>query len=236
MENCRVLRFLTQNWEIISLLFPSFLSCLKVTSPFTPTSHSSLPSLFLVLLFFPLLPPPPPPRIDPIILAFVRPLLSLPLCVSDFNFALARADENGRHAVRKFEGPPICFEFFRVEFFHLGSYRMSNRPKPQTVPFQTITRASDSAARTTAGNIPIEPSSLTRPSRILARLSPVTMATNDDLIQALTANTQAAANDRAQQQQKHDNLLQALQTQQNENTALRYLVTAGPLANRPSSS
>jgi hypothetical protein len=113
---------------------------------------------------------------------------------------------------------------------------MSNRPKSQTVPFQTITRASASAARTTARNIPIQPSSPTRPSRILARLSPVTMTTNDDLIQALTAFTQAAANDRAKQQQKHYDLLQALQTQQNENTALRNLVTAGPLVNRPSSS
>ncbi|KAK4030909.1 hypothetical protein OUZ56_024295 [Daphnia magna] len=69
---------------------------------------------------------------------------------------------------------------------------MSKRPKQQTVPFQTITRASASTAQATAGNIPIQASSPTRPSRILARLSPVTIATNDDLIQALTAFTQAA--------------------------------------------
>ncbi|KAK4035888.1 hypothetical protein OUZ56_027967 [Daphnia magna] len=105
----------------------------------------------------------------------------------------------------------------RVERCDPGSYRMSKRPKQQTVPFQTITRASASTAQATAGNIPIQASSPTRPSRILARLSPVTMATNDDLIQALTAFTQAAANDRAQQQQKHDDLLQALQTQRAEN-------------------
>jgi hypothetical protein len=110
------------------------------------------------------------------------------------------------------------------------------RPKPQAVPFQTTTRASSSTAQAIAVNIPIQASSPTRPSRILARLSPVTMATNDDLIEALTAFTTAAANDRAQQQQKHDDLLQALQMQQAENTALRNLVTAGPLVNRPSSS
>jgi uncharacterized protein YciI len=62
------------------------------------------------------------------------------------------------------------------------------------------------------------------------------MATNDDLIQALTAFTQAAANDRVLQQQKHDDLLQALRTQQDENTALRNLVTAGPMVNRPSTA
>jgi hypothetical protein len=60
------------------------------------------------------------------------------------------------------------------------------RPKPQAVPFQTTTRASSSTAQAIAVKIPIQASSPTRPSRILARLSPVTMATNDDLIEALT--------------------------------------------------
>ena len=78
------------------------------------------------------------------------------------------------------------------------------RPKLQAVPFQTTTRASAPTAQAIVVNIPIQTSSPTRPSRILARLSPVTMATNDDLIQALTAFTQAAGHDRAQQQQKHD--------------------------------
>ena len=93
------------------------------------------------------------------------------------------------------------------------------RPKPQAVPFQTTTRASSSTAQAIAVNIPVPASSPTRPSRISARLSPVTMATNDDLIQALTAFTQAAVNNRVLQK-KQDDFLQALQTQKSKNTAL----------------
>lgn len=118
---------------------------------------------------------------------------------------------------------------------------MSERSKQPAVPFQTLTRATtarraglSSASSSSGESVAVSQPSPTRPSRISARLSPSPMTTNDDLIQALTAFTQAAANDRVLQQQKHDDLLQALRTQQDENTAnLRNLVTAGPMVNRP---
>ncbi|KAI9552590.1 hypothetical protein GHT06_020455 [Daphnia sinensis] len=120
---------------------------------------------------------------------------------------------------------------------------MPERSKQPAVPFQTLTRAtaaqrarSSSTSSSTIERVAVTPSSPSRPSRILARWSPSPMATNEDLIQALTAFTQAAANDRVIQQQKHDDLLQALQTQQNENVVLRNLVSAGPLVNRASSA
>ncbi|EFX64495.1 hypothetical protein DAPPUDRAFT_118121 [Daphnia pulex] len=121
---------------------------------------------------------------------------------------------------------------------------MSERSKEPAVSFQTFTRATtarraglSSASSSSGGSVAVSQPSPTRPSRISARLSPAPMATNDDLIQALTAFTQAAANDRVLQQQKHDDLLQALRTQQDENTALRNLVTAGrAVVNRPSTA
>ncbi|KAI9551047.1 hypothetical protein GHT06_007647 [Daphnia sinensis] len=120
---------------------------------------------------------------------------------------------------------------------------MSERSKQPAVPFQTVTRATtarraglSSASSSSGGSVAVSQPSPTRPSRISARLSPAPMATNDDLIQALTAFTQAAANDRVLQQQKHDDLLQALRAQQDENTALRNLLTAGPMVNRSSTA
>ncbi|EFX69962.1 hypothetical protein DAPPUDRAFT_113138 [Daphnia pulex] len=120
---------------------------------------------------------------------------------------------------------------------------MSERSKQPAVPFQTLTRATTArraglspASSSSGGSVAVSQPSPTRPSRISARLSPAPMANNDDLIQALTAFTQAAANDRVLQQQKHDDLLQAPRTQQDENAVLRNLVTAGPMVNRPSTA
>lgn len=111
----------------------------------------------------------------------------------------------------------------------------NKRQPPIPVPFQTETRSKKNLSPGDPTNTiqnsqgPTNQRADTpRRSRIQARLSPVPMAANDDLVRALTAFTQAVNDERVQQQQQHDTLVAALNAQQNENAALRDLLTNRP--------